>query len=136
MVKQIIGISLAAMLLSLQGHASDSWLCTELIGKKPFSFEYRVEGNVLIHNRGKARSTIIENNSDHIISYMTFLSDVRRYLNNSPPVIISEPFVSYIIIEKASGRMTTLSSVTNTVVANNFGNLPGPTVQTGTCKPN
>ncbi len=136
MVSRIIGIYLAMMLIPLQGHAADSLVCTELIGQKAFSFEYQVEGNILVHNRGKASSTIIENDSDHVIYYMTFLSDVRRYPNNSPPVVISEPFISYIIIEKASGRMTTLSSVTNTVVADNFGSLPGPTVQTGKCRPN
>lgn len=105
------------------------------MGTKPYVVRYRVDGDTLIHNSGKGRSTIIENNADHIISYVAIVSDVHRFPNNSPPVVVAEPSVSYYIIEEASGRFTELSDIATEVMVNRYGTLPPPDVETGHCKP-
>jgi hypothetical protein len=132
----MIRVSLAAMFLALPASASDSWFCQRNIGTKSFTFTYRVDGNLLIVNNGAAHSTILENNSDHVISYVSFTTDVTRYPANHAPVLVAEPSLSYIIIEKASGRFTELSSIAMEILVNTYGALPPPDVQTGTCKPN
>ena len=71
---------------------------------------------------------ILENNADHIISYFSFLGDTTRYPANSAPVRVSEPAVTFMIIEKRSGRMTTLSNNTMSLLADQFGTLPPPEI--------
>jgi hypothetical protein len=135
MGNRMIWISLPTTLFGLPAHASDSWICTEIIGNKSFVFRYKVDGDTLIHENGKGHSIILENNSDHMISYIVFSQDVVRYHNNHAPITISEPFVSYIIIEKSSGRFTSLDNLTMNVLADTFGTLPAPSLTTGHCKP-
>jgi hypothetical protein len=137
MAGQVLGISLlATMLLILPGQASDSWVCTELIGNKSFVVRYKIDGDMLIHNNGRGHSTILENNTDHVISYIAIMSDFTRHLNNSPPVRVAEPSVTYLIIEKSSGRFTELSNDLMEAFGNAYGTLPSPDVKTGHCEPN
>jgi hypothetical protein len=116
--------------------ASEDWTCIQTIGNKPFTSGYKVDGGRLLHADGTFSSTILENKADHMISYLSFLSETTRFPVNSPQVRISEPFVTYMIIEKRSGRVTTLSNGTMVVVADQFGKLPEPDVGNGQCTPN
>jgi hypothetical protein len=57
---------------AVSAYASDSWLCTRNIDNKPIVTKYQVNGSILVVNGGAARLEILENNSDHLISYGTF----------------------------------------------------------------
>lgn len=133
-VTAVIALSLAG-LQAREARAAEGWTCTQIIGGKPFVYKYVVNGDILVHNGGKGKSTIIENNSDHLISYIAFLSDVHRKPNNSPSVVVADPVVNYIIIEKASGRFTSLTNVTMMAFADSYYELPPPEVVSGHCKP-
>jgi hypothetical protein len=116
--------------------ASEAWNCIKIIKNKSYPHGYRVDGDRLLHSDGTFSSTIIENNSDHIISYYSFLSKTTRYPDNSAPVRVSEPMVGFIIIEKRSGRLTLLSNDTMSVLADQYGTLPPPEIDTEQCTPN
>jgi len=133
-VTAVAALSLAG-LQAVEAGAAESWTCTQSINGKPFVYKYVVNGDILVHNGGKGKSTIIENNSDHLISYIAYLNDVSRNPNNSPPVVVADPFVNYIIIEKASGRFTSLRNIQMMVFANSYSMLPPPEVESGHCKP-
>lgn len=128
-------MSITTCLQAAPTRAGEAWTCTETINGKPFVYKYAVNGDILVHNGGKGKSTIIENNSDHLISYLAYTNDITRYPNNSPPVVVSEPFVNYFIIEKASGRFTSLTNITMAIMGEKAATLPGPEIVGGHCKP-
>jgi hypothetical protein len=131
--------TVAAVLLlfglpAVSAHASDLWVCTRIIDNKPIFTEYRIKGDILVINGGRGSSKILENNLDHVISYIAFLSNVHRYPKNTAPIEISEPIYIYIIIEKSSGQLTVLDSGTGTIASDSYGQLIPPSVQTEHCK--
>lgn len=99
--------SLAMMSLPLSAHATENWLCTHVINGKSLDLDYEVS-DTLLANHGKGHLSILENDADHLVAYIAFTENVSRYPVNSAPVVVSEPMVSYTIIEKGSGRLTEL----------------------------
>jgi hypothetical protein len=82
-----------------------------------------------LSNQGKARSAILENTADRLISYTAFVTDVTSYPNNVAPVRVAETHVAYIIITKSSDRITELSDTAMDVAANTFDELARPEIR-------
>jgi hypothetical protein len=129
-------VSVAIIFVPIIAHASESWLCSRAINGKELVTDYKVIADMLLINKGKGHYTILQDDQDHVVSFSAFSGDVTRPLSNGGRVVVSEPFVSYIIIEKRAGRLIELSSVVSSVISDSYGAIPTPAVDTQRCRPN
>jgi hypothetical protein len=131
------------MLPAASAYASDSWLCTLMINNHEIVTRFQVNGDTLetqMLNNGKGHYELLENNSDHLISYIAFLLDVRRHLNNGTTIVFPEATYVYFILEKSSGQLTELDAGAAAIASEaygptNNGRLSPPVVRTQHCKP-
>ena len=109
----------ATLTCSAECRADELWSCrTKYENGDAFAARFQINGDKLVPIGGSIQFQIIENNTEHVLAWYSFLDKNRRYSD-------------WIFLERSSGNMAETDDIA--IVAMDYKDGGGPSAQDSKC---